>query len=558
MYPALILPLLIAAAPGQPVAAATDDPPIQIWINNDRRFFPGDRGKVQVRSEDDGYLIVLHADPDGNLRVLFPLDPNDDNFVRGGKKYEIRGRGDRESFDVDTRTGHGTIYAAVSKSAYRFDDFVLGDHWDYRNLAPNRLPRDPETELTDLVRRMAQGSFDYDILGYDVIERVYASSSYYDYPSYGSVYYGDSYCCSGLSLGFSFGRPYYRRPFYGYAYDPFYDPFFYDPWYYRPYYYTPAYYRPYYGYSPYGYYPYGYSPYGGYYPYGGHYYTRDRFYRDRYYPRTNPLDNYRYRGFQGINTNFRDRRYTFRSVNTVYTPPPRRFAETETASPLRRTVESRGAASPRRVETGSDAAPRRATSTEPARRAEPRRNGGSDARQAPSVDRRRLETPGTVEPRRARPVEVERNPIPDARDRRDLPVDVSPRRNSDPGDARRAGTSRDLPQDVSPRRDSDAGQARRAEPSRDQPQYEARPSRPSDDRSEPAQRAEPRGERASPPPSSGGDSEGGRRASGGDSDGGRRSAGGGWGGGGSGGGGGRSWGGDAGGGRGDGGGGRRR
>jgi hypothetical protein len=536
MYPALFLPLLLAAAPGQPVAAATDNPPIQIWINNDRRFFPGDRGKVQVRTEGDGYLIVLHADPDGNLRVLFPLDPSDDNFVRGGRKYEIRGRGDRESFDVDTRTGHGTIYAAVSKSAFRFDEFVLGDHWDYRNLAPNRLPRDPETELTELVRRMAQGSFDYDILGYDVIERVYASSSYYDNPSYASVYYGDSWCCSGISFGFSFGRPYYRRPFYGYAYDPFYDPFFYDPWYYRPYYYSPAYYRPYYGYYPYGYYPYGYYPYRGYYPYGGHYYNRDRFYRDRYYPRANPLDNYRFRGFQGTNADYRDRRYTFRSVNTVYTPPPRRFVTTETASPLRRTVESRGVASPQKVEAGSDAAPRRATSREPARRAEPRRNSGGDARQAPSVDRRRIETPGAIEARRARPAEVERNPIPDARDRRDLPVEVSPRR--------------------SPDRSSDPAEARRAEPAREQRQSEARPSRPSDDRPEPAQRAEPRGERASPPPSRGGDSDGGRRPSGGDSDGGRRSSGGSWGG--SGGGGGSGWRGDAGGSRGDGGGGRRR
>jgi hypothetical protein len=533
MYPALFLPLLLSVAPGQPLAAAKDDPPIQIWINNDRRFFPGDRGKVQVRTEDDGYLIVLHADPDGNLRVLFPLDPTDDNFVRGGRKYEIRGRGDRESFDVDNRSGHGTVYAAVSKSAFRFDEFVLGDHWDYRTIAPNRLPRDPETELTDLVRRMAQGSFDYDILGYDVIERVYASSSYYDYPSYGSVYYGDTWCCSGVSLGFSFGRPYYRRPFYGYAYDPFYDPFFYDPWYYRPYYYSPVYYRPYsyYGYYPYGYYPYGYYPYGYnrgyYYPYRGHH-----GYRDRYFPRANPLDNYRYRGFQGVNTDYRDRRYTFRSVNTVYTPPPRRFAQVETASPLRRAVDSREVGSPRKVETGSNAAPRRATSTEPARRAEPRRNAGGDARQAPSVDRRRIETPGAIEARRARPAEVERTMIPDSRNRRDLPVDVSPRRNSD------------------------AGEARRAEPARDQAQYEARPSRPSEDRPAPVERAEPRGERASPPPARGGDYDGGRRASGGDSDGGRRSSGDGWGG--SGGGGGGSSRGDAGGGRGDGGGGGRR
>ena len=120
-----------------------DDPAIQIWISNDRRFLPGDRAKVQVRTREDGYLVVLHVDPNGHLRVLFPLDPGDDDFVRGGRKYEIRGRGGRESFTVDNDRGRGTVYAAVSHDPFKFDQFVLGDHWDYRNLAPQRLSSDP-------------------------------------------------------------------------------------------------------------------------------------------------------------------------------------------------------------------------------------------------------------------------------------------------------------------------------------------------------------------------------------------------------------------------------
>jgi len=115
MNPALLLPLLLAAAPGKPAATAAPVPPIQIWINNDRRFFPGDQGKVQVQTLEDGYLVVLHVDPDGHLRVVFPVDPTADTFIRGGKKYEIRGRGGRATFDVENGTGHGTIYAAVSK-----------------------------------------------------------------------------------------------------------------------------------------------------------------------------------------------------------------------------------------------------------------------------------------------------------------------------------------------------------------------------------------------------------------------------------------------------------
>ena len=97
MITALLLPFLLGMPAAAPAvrAGSGDDPAIQIWINNDRRFLPGDRAKVQVRTREDGYLLVLHVDPDGHLRVLFPLDPRDDDFIRGGRKYEIRGRGGR-------------------------------------------------------------------------------------------------------------------------------------------------------------------------------------------------------------------------------------------------------------------------------------------------------------------------------------------------------------------------------------------------------------------------------------------------------------------------------
>jgi hypothetical protein len=141
MYLTLLLPLLAAGGPVQPAAAIADDPPIRIWINNDGRFLRGDRAKVHVRTEDDGYLIVLNADADGHLRVLFPLDPTDDNFVRGGKKYEVEGRGGRDAFDVGDRSGRGSVYAAVSRSPFRFDEFVLSDHWDYKALEPRGFCR---------------------------------------------------------------------------------------------------------------------------------------------------------------------------------------------------------------------------------------------------------------------------------------------------------------------------------------------------------------------------------------------------------------------------------
>lgn len=334
----LLLPLLLAgaAAPVNPTAALHDDPPIQLWISSDRRFLPGERVKVQVRAEDDGYLIVLHVDPEGYLRVLFPLDPDKDNFIRGGKKYEVQGRGDREAFEADGK-GRGTVYAAVSREPFRFDGFVIGDHWDYRALAPSRLSSNPEAELNELVRRLAQGNFDYDLLGYDVIDRMaYAGdnvSAYrgwlYDDPWCYHFSCGHSYYRSPLSISIFFGRP-YRRYYYDpyfYAYDPFYNPFFYDPYYYAPVYY-PRYV-----------YPWRYR-----YPY------RDRYYYDRYRSYNQPYTPYRLRGADGFTAGYRDRRYDLRrSVNTVYNPPISPIREPAIATPVRRVIENPGEELPRGV-----------------------------------------------------------------------------------------------------------------------------------------------------------------------------------------------------------------
>jgi hypothetical protein len=465
MYLDLLLPLLLASGPAQPAAATADDPPIQIWISNDGRFLRGDRARVHVRAEDDGYLVVLHADAEGHLRVLFPIDPTDDNFVRGGKKYEVEGRGGRDAFDVGDRSGRGSVYAAVSRSPFRFDEFVLSDHWDYKALEPRQLAEDPEPELTELVRRMAQGSFDYDVMSYYIVDRVYASD--YSYQPYASSFYYDDFGCgyyrscgSGLSVSLFFGRPFYRRHYYSpfhYAYDPFYDPFFYDPYYYRPvYYYYPRYY---------GGYPYHYRNYG--------YYNRwDRGYYNRW---DRPYTPYRFRDRTPANADYRDRRYTFgRAVNTVYTPPISRFSEPDNASPARRAVDRREAERPeatvaRRTTDRTKLGDRpEAGNTGNGRRSvEPRSNtgtsGSTDARRA--VERRQNEST-TIEARRARPRETP------------LATDVRGRREN-------------LPVDLTPRRATDARSRSEATPARDQrPEPEARSARRSDESSPREARAE--------------------------------------------------------------------
>jgi uncharacterized membrane protein YgcG len=457
MYLKRLLPVLLAGGPGQPAAAIADDPPIRIWISNDGRFLRGDRAKVHVRAEDDGYLVVLHADAEGHLRVLFPMDPTGDNFVRGGKKYEVEGRGGRDAFDVGDRSGRGSVYAAVSRTPFRFDEFVLSDHWDYRALEPKQLAEDAEPELTELVRRMARGSFDYDVMSYHVLDRVvYASDYSYSRPAYGGFYYDDfgcgyyRSCGSALSVSLFFGRPFYRRSYYGpyhYAYDPFYDPFFYDPYYYRPYYYSPVFYYP-----------------RGYYGYPYHY--RNQGYYNRWDRTYTP---YRFRDRTLANADYRDRRYTFgRAVNTVYTPPVSRFSEPENASPIRRAVDRQEGERPEATVA------RRSTDRTKVRSSESRRT---------VAERQSESTP--IEARRARPAEAPRA-APDTRGRREsLPVDASPRRTADNG-------SRGEP-----------APAREARPA-----PEARPARRADDSPPRETRSEPRESRSADRGDRGGDGGG--------------------------------------------------
>lgn len=216
----LLLMSLAAGTPGGPTSlvvvdrpepVVADAAPIRLWLNNSRQFREGEKARVQVETRDDGYLIVFNYDTEGHLRVLFPIDPGDDNFVRGGRRYEIRGRGDRETFIVG-RDGDGMVYAAVSADPFRFDDLDVGGNWDYTRVDIPNNADDPEAEVSDLLQRMSSDrGFDYDVLSYRVYgirDRYVTSTGGWWYPRpYG--YWDDSYC-----------DPYYRPSLFGCRYYP--------------------------------------------------------------------------------------------------------------------------------------------------------------------------------------------------------------------------------------------------------------------------------------------------------------------------------------------------
>jgi Domain of unknown function (DUF4384) len=177
--------LLLASTAGLAAPSAKQDPPIHIWYNSDGDYAYRDRAKVYARAAESGYLVVLRADLNGRVRVLSPVDPDDDQQVSGGKKVELKGRGGREAFVAEDTSGQGVVLAAWSKTPFTFDHYVKNGWWDLDALSGQR-PRagDAETHLMSIVNDMAPGGhFDYDLAVYTVSAPHYARVLYpYPYP----------------------------------------------------------------------------------------------------------------------------------------------------------------------------------------------------------------------------------------------------------------------------------------------------------------------------------------------------------------------------------------
>lgn len=212
MFASLLLLASHALAASPLVApAAADDPPIRVWFNSSGNYGYGDRAKVYAKSANDGYLLVLRSDGAGRVRVLFPLDPDRDQRISGGKKYELKSRGGREAFIADETGGHGFVLAAISSSPFRVDRFVRNGLWDTQKLSEEQVIDDPEVGLVSLVQQMTPSAeqFVYDVATYVVSEQ-YARRLYPD--PYAGRWGYDAWWGYGPRFGIGFWhRPWYRQ-----------------------------------------------------------------------------------------------------------------------------------------------------------------------------------------------------------------------------------------------------------------------------------------------------------------------------------------------------------
>ncbi len=199
-------------------------PKIEMWTNKgDAAVYDrGDRVRLYFRLDQDAYVTIFRVDTDGRVRVLFPRDPWEDNFARGGKDLEVDGTALRsEAFTIDDYPGQGYLFAVASADPFVYDQIESGDHWDYRVIADGRVKGDPYVAMTGLAQRIVPDGYadwDYDVISYNV-------NQHYDYPrflcydchSYVSYSYWDPYDYSCVRFRvFVYDDPwYYPYRYYG-------------------------------------------------------------------------------------------------------------------------------------------------------------------------------------------------------------------------------------------------------------------------------------------------------------------------------------------------------
>lgn len=165
---AIALGLLAQTVSPPTRAAHAVTPPVRVWLP-ETTLAVGDPARVYVTLRDTSHLVVLHVDPSGRIRVLFPRSPTEPDLVPGRETFAVGGIEDGLSFRV-AGPGIGTVLAVrtSTRTPFRFDGLSAGDGWDYENaLLLQPTAGNPFAALLDIADRIANGeAYNYDLAQY--------------------------------------------------------------------------------------------------------------------------------------------------------------------------------------------------------------------------------------------------------------------------------------------------------------------------------------------------------------------------------------------------------
>ena len=173
--------------------AAVQSGGVQVWTDGNREVYrPGERMRVRVRPEQDGYLAVFHIDTNGDVDILFPYSEADEGWVEGGRTLSLGSRGGWDYLRVNGGYGMGYVMAVTLDEpleTYRMRDLygARTAGWD-----DNRtIYGDPFYAMDEIVRAIVpEGAYGYESVDYATyhIGRRYRYPRYACYDGYGDWY----------------------------------------------------------------------------------------------------------------------------------------------------------------------------------------------------------------------------------------------------------------------------------------------------------------------------------------------------------------------------------
>jgi hypothetical protein len=181
----------------------------EVWSNHsDGEYYEGDNIVIKFRVNRDAFVAIYTIDTRGRVKLLFPADPGQDNFVYGGITNSLPGSDD--DYDLVITGPEGLEHIQMIASPERFPIpnwyhnsgllFDGDDYYDYMDYLNN----------SHFIRYSGQRfAYDRAVIFVDEWEEYYYRPVYYpDYPSwsvYGNMYvdypWGSSVYINGYYWG---------------------------------------------------------------------------------------------------------------------------------------------------------------------------------------------------------------------------------------------------------------------------------------------------------------------------------------------------------------------
>jgi len=174
------------------------------------------RMRATFHLDADAYVIVGHIDASGVMRVVFPLNPDDDGLVKGDKNYQTQEffAGFTDQYQYRIRSGMfyptasrvdsydggtGYVFIIASWRPMHFDRFQTGGSWDSFEIADEQYMTDPRPAIYELGSLLVGDNRE----AYTVkFARYLSTQNFAPYGGYGNSAFGAGYC-SGFGSMFS-------------------------------------------------------------------------------------------------------------------------------------------------------------------------------------------------------------------------------------------------------------------------------------------------------------------------------------------------------------------